>query len=230
MAFLKKLIAVVMFVSITIYADQPEVKSRKCKTINNVNVCNNLYVGGNEAVTGSVTANSFINSLGPLLDGVSNYAVLANQASIATGNTVLWAATPASNLSSGISFDATNGQITLPTGLFLVQYTVRFDSTPYSPTFGTITETTVTAQLQQTVAGVPTNISQSSIKNNTAADNVESSEPQSQRAISGYALVNVTSSLNNIINLVVTMSNGSAFIPTTVGSDANAQMVIIQLN
>ncbi|GEM_PF-2050657 len=232
----KKLNTFLLLASFSLYADmvldemgtcdeteESCIKGRKCKTLKNVLVCNNLNVGGNENIAGSITASSFITPSG-LLNGISNFAVFSNQTAITTGDIVLWASTPASSLSSGISFNASTGQITLPTsGLFLVQYSIKFNSTPFDGS------SSVVAQLQQTLAGVPTNITQAAITSNTAVDMLTDSGPEFQRMITGYALLNVTSTNNNVIDLVVTLGT-NATIPAATGTDANAQLVVLQLN
>jgi len=207
-------------------------KSNKCKTFRNLVVCNALTAGtltvgtlnvtNNETVGGSVTASSFITPAGPLFPGLRNYAVLTNTAAVTSGSNVLWSATPASNLSSGIT--NTGGSITLPTtGIFLVQYTVRFTVTPFTGT------ETATAQLQQTVAGTPTNISQAAITNNVATDGISDAVPSSQRIVTGSAIITTTSSANNTLNLLITF-DGNDSLPIAIAPDANAQMIILQLN
>ncbi len=220
----KKLLLTLLFVAtakancMADQSEEAESKSRKCKTFQNLNVCKNLNVGG------TVTANNFMTSSGQLFGGIRNYAVLTNQAEVISGDNILWAETPTSNLSSGISFNATTGSITLPTsGLFLVQYTVRFTRTPYDGT------SIATAQLQQTVAGTPTNITQPAITTYLGIDGTTGDIPQSNALATGYALVSVTSSTNNTLNLVATFDD-NATLPATTGTDANAQIVILQLN
>lgn len=230
----KKLLAL-MLVS-ALYADisevemQHEVKGRSCKTFRNVNVCNNLSVGGNETVTGSITANSFINSLGAVVNGFRTYALLTNQAEIAestAGNPVLWDATYSGNLSPAISVDTTSGLITLPTGTFFVEYSVRLDRFPPYLYPGT---SLAKVQLQQTSGGILADITQPAVVNNAFADvGDELPVPVSERQVTGYALITVTSASNNVLDLVVTVTQ-NATIPAATGTDANAQMVILQLN
>jgi len=219
---LKKLLIILACTNTFLRADrETEFKSNKCKTFQNLQVCNALNVAGNETVVGSVTANSFINSSGLLVNGLRSYAVLSNQTEITSGSNVLWAATPAGNLSSNITFDPTTGLITLPTsGLFLVKYSVRIDLGLTSPSS--------IIQLQQTVAGTPTNISQPAITHDIE-DGETAPAPHTQSQLTGYALIAVTSTANNIINLVVTLNPDSDVIPATTGTDANAQIAILQL-
>lgn len=150
-----------------------------------------------------------------------DYAVLSNQVAVTDGTNVTWAPLP-NAISSGISVDSL-GRITLPTGLYLVEYTVRLSRTPVSDT------STVVTQLQQTVGGIPTNIAQAAVTSNTAIDGVTNSEPASQTQITGYAIIEVTSSTNNIINLAVDITGSQLSIPAASGVDANAQMFILQL-
>lgn len=184
----------------------------KCKKFNSLTVCN------------SVTAKSFITPEGPLFNGLRNWAVLTNQAAVGDGDNVLWAATPAGNISPGITVDPATGIITLPTsGIFLVQYSVQFDKTPFNGSSVGI------AQLQQTVAGTPTDLTQATIQGIGATDTVAAATPLSSEEVTGYALITTTSTLNNVINLVISFSNGITF-PFSTSDVANAQMTILQLN
>ena len=152
-----------------------------------------------------------------------NYAVLSNQAAVTSGENIPWS--PASStVSSRISVDGL-GNITLPKkGLFLVQYTVRLTKSPFNGT------ATATVQLQQTVSGTPTNISEAAVTTNTSIDGLTNPQPESQTQLTGYALVNVTSTRNNVINLAVSITPSSNIsIPQASGTDANAQLVILQL-
>lgn len=199
-----------------------EVRSCKCKKFRCINVCGGANIGGNLTVGGSVTANSFITPSGLLFNGLRNYAVLSNQAALTVDDTdtVLWAATTENRLSSGITVDNITGDITLPTtGIFLVQYSVRLNRTPFNG------DSNVTVQLLQ--AGLA---SQVAITQNNSADGVTQAEPASQTEVTGYALVIVTSSLNNTIRLDVTLPAGGATVPAATLNDANAQMTILQLN
>ena len=215
-----------------IVGEDAEFKSSGCKKFKNLNVCNALNVGGNETVTGSVTAASFATPLGTLVSGFRNYAVLTNQAAIAesvSGETVLWGATAAGDLSADISVDTSTGAITLPTsGTFFIEYSVRLDRYPPNGDPGT---SLAIAQLQQTIAGTSTDISQPAITNNLDVDEITSGQtvPASERQITGYALIQVTSAANKVLDLVVTVTN-NASVPATSGTDANAQMLILQIN
>lgn len=154
--------------------------------------------------------------------GIRTYAAFSNQAAVITGENIPW--TINSFSSAGFSVDGT-GDITLPkTGIYLVQYTVRLTRTPFDGT------STATVQLQQTVSGVPTNITQSSVTSNTSIDGITDDVPESQTQITGYALVNVTATTNNVLNLAVTLTGGGVTIPATTGLDANAELVILHLN
>lgn len=170
----------------------------------------------------NIIANSFATPAGPFV-GIGNYGVLTNQATVVSGNNILWAATPAGNLSAGIVVNTSTGNITLPTtGLFLVEYTVRFTRAPYEGT------STAIAQLQQTIAGTPTNITQSAITQNVAVDGLTFAIPQSNPLVTGWALIRVTSTANNVINLQLSYGGNDTF-PVASGVDANAQMMILQL-
>lgn len=162
--------------------------------------------------------------------GIRNYAVLANQSAVTTGEIIPWtsstisagAVPPAASAGDPISVDVL-GNITLPIGVFLVEYTVRINKTPFDGT------STAVAQLQQTVSGVPTNIAQPAITTNTSIDGITAGVPESQTQITGVAIITVTSTSNNVIDLLVTLSGGDT-IPAATGTDANAELVIIQLN
>lgn len=237
---LKKILITSLFASMSLQAaeviddDDAETKGSKCKTLQNLNICNKLAVGGNETILGSITANSFTNPMGKLFSGFRNYAVLSNQAAVSqstSGNTILWNSTTNNNLSSEISVNSTTGLITLPTsGTFFIEYSVRYNRLPPLPTGSPNTDTFV-AQLQQTVAGVPTNITQPAITSSSYTDNVyaDLGVPLFQPQITGYALITVSSAANNAIDLVVTFS-GNDTMPAAIGTDANAEMVILQLN
>jgi hypothetical protein len=80
------------------------------------------------------------------------------------------------------------------------------------------------------VAGTFTNINESTITSNTSIDGISVGIPLSQTQISGYALVNVTTSTNNVIGLAVSITPISNLsIPAASGTDANAQLAILQL-
>ena len=118
-----------------------------------------------------------------------------------------------------------SGLITLPTsGIFLVQYTVRFDKSPFNGT------STAVVQLQQTVAGVLANVTQPTVTNNNSNDGVTAAQPASQVQVSGYALITTTSSTNNTLALGVTITGSNLSVPAASGIDANAQFTILQLN
>jgi hypothetical protein len=191
---------------------------------NLLTVTGNEIVGGNVAVNGSVIASSYLTPTGPLFTGLRNYAVLSNQVAVFDGDNIPWTPASVGNTSAGITVDGA-GFITLPTsGLFLVQYTVRLTRSPVNGTNGAI------VQLQQTVAGVPTNITQASINSNTSIDGVDNLEPESQPQITGYALINVTSATNNVLNLAINLNGSNISIPAASGIDANAQLTILQIN
>lgn len=193
--------------------DEDATRRAKCGKFSSLIVCN------------SVTANSFVTPSGPLFNGLRNYAVLSNQATIPSGDNALWAATPAGNISAGISVNNLTGAITLPeSGIFLVQYSVRFT---YDPNDTVIS--VASAHLQQTVAGAPTNITQPAITSTTATEVVATEGTDSEVEVTGYALITTTSALNNVINLVVTYTNNFSLLTATL-IDANAQMTILQLN
>ncbi len=155
--------------------------------------------------------------------GLRNYAVFSNQLAVTTGENITWSQASSEN-TSDISVDG-SGNVTLPIhGVYLVQYTVRVTK---SPSAGT---STAVAQLQQTVAGTPTNISQAVVTNNVSFDGVTVDVPESQLQITGSALIHTTSTDNNVINLAITITGGNLAIPDTTGTDANAELIILQLN
>jgi hypothetical protein len=151
------------------------------------------------------------------------YAVLSNQAAAPTAGPLLWAASLASSISTGISLNTTSGAVTLPLGTFLVQYSVRFQRSPFD---GTAVSTT---QLQQTVNNTLTNISQPAIVSETSIDGITDAVPSTSVLISGNAVVSVTSVFNNQIALYVTPSTDNSPLVAT-GTDANAQLTITQLS
>jgi hypothetical protein len=152
-----------------------------------------------------------------------HYAVLSNQAAVASASSVLWAASSATSISPGVVLNTANGSLTLPFGTYLVQYSVRFNKTPFDGT------TTATAQLQQTVAGVMTNIGQAAIVDNTAVDAVPGAlTPVSQTVFTGQAIVTVNSITNNAISLFVTPGSDIT-VPAATGTDANAQLSVLQV-
>lgn len=152
------------------------------------------------------------------------YALLSNQPAVLSGNNILWTNTGGNTLRH-IQLD-TNGNIHLPHhhGVYLVQYTVRINKSPYNGT------STATVQLQQTVADVPADISQPAVIENIAVDTVTSGAPSSQTQITGYAIVHVTSSHNNVLSLLVNFTGSNMSLPATSGNDANAQISILQIH
>lgn len=153
-----------------------------------------------------------------------NYAVLSNQAAVTDDSNVLWLENNPDNIfTSGISVDTSTGNITLPRhGVFLVTYTVRITRTPFDGT------SVATAQLQQTSGGIPTNISQPAVTNYTQIDGVTNTVPQTDSQIVGFAIITTDGSLNNVINLRVFLDTNLT-VPSTSGTDANAQLTIVQL-
>jgi hypothetical protein len=75
---------------------------------------------------------------------------------------------------------------------------------------------------------VATNISQPAIVNATFTDGLTDALPLTTTEITGQAILTVTSTLNNNINLLVTTAV-NLDVPATTGSDANAQLFIEQL-
>jgi len=201
-----------------------DIKGKKCKTFNSVNICNYLNVGGNLTVGGTgtfggaVTASSFSTpTMGLLFNGLRNWAVFSNQEAVGNGGTVLFADASSAN-TAGITNTA--GSITLPVGgIFLVMYTVRFSIAAATASGLAL------AQLQQTVGGTPTDISFAVINtfDETAAGTAISSQ------VSGYALITTTSTSNNVINLIIGLDTGFT-LPLATGTDANAQITILQMN
>lgn len=158
----------------------------------------------------------------PATNGLNYYAAFANQAAVTTGSNVLFAG--ANELNSTHIMAEENGSICIQRpGVYFVQYTVRFSKTSFNGT------STAVAQLQQTVDGVPTNITQAAVTSNSAVDAATAGTPASQTQVTGFALVNVTSKANNDLNLAVTFDNGFT-LPATTGSDANAEIVLFKIN
>jgi len=154
--------------------------------------------------------------------GLRNYAVVSNQVAVTTGENIPWS--PASGtISSGITVDGAGNITFSKVGLYLVQYTVRLQKSPFNGT------STAVVQLQQTVSGTPENITQAAITNNVSNDGLTAAQPESQTQITGFAIVNVTSSSNNVINLAVTITGSNLAIPAASGMDANAQLTILQI-
>jgi hypothetical protein len=167
----------------------------------------------------TVVADNFATPAGPLVTGIGNYAVFLNSFGVNSGDYVLWADTPASNISSGISLDPVTGFITLPTGIFLIQYSVRFFM-PFSSD-----GTGVASVFQGPAAGPLVQItpppSIMTIGGNTDDAN------QSQPLLTGYALVGVTSAANNTIGLNIQLFGGMALFGAQ--GDLNAELVVLQL-
>lgn len=182
-----------------------------------LSVSGNATIGGTLTVTGPVTASSFITTTGGVLfNGLRNYAVLSGQAALTSPATVSWIPT---GLSSGIS--VAGGVVTLPTtGLFLVQYTVRV-------TLSETTAETSTATVQVLQGGVP--VGQPAVTTNTGIIAVTDVGDSLQFQISGYAFINSAAAAGNTIGLLVNLT-GEFTVPVATGSDANAQMVVLQLN
>ena len=148
------------------------------------------------------------------------YAVLSNQAGATTGTAAIdFAATPAGNLSTGMTL--TGGILTLPLGTYIVEYSVRLTHSPEAGTFVAI------AQLQQGGA----DITQPAISTLTLVDTVTAVTPDTESQITGFALIQVTSTSNNTLNLNLTIPAGSniALIAAT-GTDANAQMTVFSVS
>lgn len=153
--------------------------------------------------------------------GVYNFALFTNQAAVTTGENIPWSDSNVNN-SQDIIVDVA-GNVTLPrTGVFLVQYTVRINKTPFNGTSSAV------VQLQQTVDDVATNITQSAITTNLAVDELTASVPESQTQITGFALIDTHGRHNNVINLNVTLGTNLT-IPAATGTDANAELLILQL-
>jgi|JI9StandDraft_2_1071091.scaffolds.fasta_scaffold216872_1 hypothetical protein len=159
----------------------------------------------------------------PQGSGIRNYAVLSNQAEITDGNNVLWSS-PVNIATSRITVD-NSGYITLQRpGTYLVQYAVKVTKSPSNGT------ATAVVQLQQTASGVSTNIAQPAMTTHTWIDGIDVNIPQSDSEIVGWSIVNVTSSSNNTINLAISLTGTNIEIPATTGLDANAQLLILNLN
>ena len=203
------LLMIAILVLVALSYNRSTKNGKCCKSGSSTRSCSSPYGGSSSSSTSSI-------GLG--------YAVLSNQDPIVTGSSnVNWAATPAANLIGGISLDSTTGVVTLPPGKFLVQYSVRFTRTPWD------SPVTATAQLQQTVNGVATNISQPAIVNVSANDGIQETIPLTPHMITGTAIVTVNSDLNNALTLVVSTAPNLT-LPTATGTDANAQLTILPLS
>jgi len=154
--------------------------------------------------------------------GIRNYAVLSNQAAVTDGEKIVWSSSSNVATPHVVLHDSGDISLLIP-GEYLVQYTVRLTKTPFSGT------ATVVTQLQQTVSGVSSNISQSAVTTNSAIDGITDSGPSSQTQITGFAVISTTSSLDNTINLTVAITGENLTIPVTTDLDANAQLMILQL-
>lgn len=167
----------------------------------------------------TVIANNFATPEGPLVTGIGNYAVFLNSSGVDSGDYILWADTPEANISSGITFDSATGFITLPVGIFLIQYSVRF-FLPFSSA-----GTGIASLYQGPAAGPLVQItpppSIMTIGGNT--DDVNQSQP----LLTGYALVAVTSAANNTIGLNILTLNGMALFGAQ--GDLNAELVVLQI-
>lgn len=187
----------------------------------------NLAVSGSETVGGSVTAASFILPSGDaLFNGLRNWAVFSNQGAIVAPGltTIPWDGTPAFT-PNGISNLA--GVITLPTsGIFLIMYTVRLSYTGeagVNAAFLAIQQSTLAGGLGMT------NITQAAVTTNTNNLAIAAGTLQ-ETQISGYALITVTSALNNAIELRLDLPATGYTMPIALGTDANAQLTILQIN
>lgn len=168
----------------------------------------------------TVIAGNFATPSGPLVTGIGNYGVFLNSLGVDSGNFVLWGDTPASNVSSGITFDSTTGYITLPsTGIFLVQYSVRF-FLPFD------SDGTGVASLYQGPAGGPLVQIMPPPSIMTIGGNTDDGN-QSQPLLTGTALVIVTSAANNTIGLNIQLFNGMGLLGAQ--GDLNAELVVLQL-
>jgi hypothetical protein len=228
----KKFLTLLSCTSLLLQASPQDADRGSCcptNTFQNLVVANNI-TAGSETVRGAVTAASFVLSSGDtLFNGLRNWAVLTNDAAVTSADNVLWAATVplTGNTSPGISFNPATGIITLPTspsgtGLFLIQYTVRFTAGASE------TAAKGTAQLFQGPAAGPVTvpITQPAIVSSTETTvAATSTQPQ----VTGFALVRASSALNNGIALNITLANGMT-LPVATSPDANAEMTILQLN
>jgi hypothetical protein len=193
--------------------DTVDVAKGNCKKFNNIRVCNNGLFGG------SVTAQSFITSNGPLFNGLRNWAVFSNNAEIAGNGTVPFSATPLFNNTAGIT--NAGGIITLPVpGIFAVIYTVRVTATP--PLVGDFVAT-----LQQGAGAIFDILNQPAI--NTVTDALTAGNSV-QNQLTGYAIITTTDTTNNQIELVVLFDTGYTIPAAEAVGDANAQIAIFQLN
>lgn len=213
-------------------AEDVDVKG-KCKKCCN---CASLNVSGGGTIAGAlsvgsltssgaitagstVSATSFVTPSGALFNGLRNYAVFSNQAPVLNGTEVPFDE-PSTFNSSAIT-DNGSGNITLPVGgIFLVMYTVRVAVAASSTG-------TATVQLQQGNGTTFAAITQPAVINTT--DTLPAATAI-QVQVSGYALVATTSTSNNQINLEVSLSSGGLTVPAVGGTDANAQLTILQLN
>jgi hypothetical protein len=180
--------------------------------------CCSLRVTNNVTVGGSVTANNFINATTglPVITGARNYAVFSNNSDVDPDTIVPFGSTPLFPNTTGITNNA--GVITLPVGgVFAVTYAVRFTLSGSGAGV---------AQLQQgagaTFANIPPAI------NNTGGGTDDSGL---LLQATGFALIAATSTANNQIRLLINFLDAGITLPASaVPSDANAQIMITQLN
>ncbi len=137
----KKLLVTLLFTSVCLYAaDLSEVqdaehKSGKCKSFQNLKVCNTLNVGGglnvagNAVVRGVITAASFATPAGPISTGgdlsyaYSSIKDSAGGVNINKGDLVIFTSATSS---SSITLDPITGIFTVGnTGVYKVQFQVR---------------------------------------------------------------------------------------------------------
>jgi hypothetical protein len=221
----KKFLTLLSCTSLLLQASSRDADRGSCcptNTFQNLVAANNI-TAGSETVRGSITAASFILSSGDtLFNGLRNWAVLTNQAAVPALTNVLWAATPPGNTSPGITFDPATGVITLPispagTGLFFVQYSVRYSAT--NSGIGS-------AQLQQgPPAGPFTNIEQPAIMSVGVITTGDTTDP----VLTAYALIRASAG-NNALQLLIDLSGTVTMLAAVNPSDANAEMSILQLN
>ncbi len=175
----------------------------------------------NEIVSGTITAGTFATPSGPLVTGIQNYGVLLSSSFSTSGDGYIqWQDTPPSNLSAGITLDPSTGFITLPVGLFLVQYTVKFQLNFGNSGSGF-------AILAQGPAGGPLVLLDSPpiaiMGTSGTSDGSNSQEP----LVTGYALISVPSTAENTIGLNIQLFGNITLAPSQ--GDENAELVILQL-
>ena len=190
--------------------------------------------GKKPAIEKTEVSKKFSDSSSSSAEGLRRYAVFTNQQAVGdttvteSTNNIPWDG--GNLLNSPQIVVGSNGNITIQKpGIYYVQYTVRVDQDLTPPGSLPLTST-ATAQLMQTVNGSPMAIPQHAVIKNSSEVSTDFTEDATfETQITGWALIRVLSSSNNVISLAITLT-GNSSIPQASGDDANAEIVFLQVN